>query len=121
LGGSDAEVCLNLANVLYAMGQISAAAERLWQAVKLDHEFVDAWNNRGSVLGELGQNDEAIKAFRSAVELKPDYAAAHYNLADALQTVGQLMDARHHWKEFLRFEPLGEWAAYGRRCLQVCG
>lgn len=50
-----------------------------------------------------------------------DYAAAHYNLADASQPTGQLIDARHHWKEFLRFEPVGEWAVYARRCLQVGG
>jgi len=87
--------------------------------VQVDHQFVEAWNDLGSVLGELGQTDEAIKAFRRAVELKPGNAAAHYNLADALQSVGQLMDARHHWKVFLRFDPLGEWAAYARRCLQV--
>jgi len=98
-----------------------AAAERLWQAVKLDHEFVEAWNNLGSELGELGQNDDANKAFHRAVELKRDYATAHCNLADALQMTGQLMDARHHWKEFLRFEPLDEWAAYARSCLQVGG
>jgi len=120
-GGADAEVCLNLSNVLYSMGQLAPAAERLWQAVELDHKFVEAWNNLGSVLCELDQNDEAIKAFRRAVELNPDYAAAHYNLADALQLTGQFMDARHHWKEFLRLEPLGEWAAYARRCLQVGG
>jgi len=76
---------------------------------------------RRSCSRELGQNDEAIKTFRRAVELNPDYAAAHYNLADALQLTGQFMDARHHWKEFLRLEPLGEWAANARRCLQVGG
>ena len=32
-----------------------------------------------------------------------------------------VFERQRGWKEFLRFEPLDEWAAYARSCLQVGG
>ncbi|MCI0683290.1 MAG: tetratricopeptide repeat protein [Gemmataceae bacterium] len=120
-GGPQADACFNLGNVLYNLGQLGQAAERYRQALELDHAFAAAWNNLGNVLAELGEHDEAIAAFEQALQTCPDYADAHYGLADTLQTVNRFLDARPHWKEYLRLEPMGEWAVYARRCLRVGG
>lgn len=115
LGGPDAKVCFNLGNVLYGLGQLGQAAERFRQAVELDHEHAGAWNNLGNALAELGQRDEAIAAFQQAVSVSPAYADARYNLADILEEAGRFSEARRHWKEYIRLEPVGEWAEYARR------
>ncbi len=117
LGGPDAKICFNLANVLYGQGHLGQAAERFRQTVELDHDHVAGWNNLGNVLLELGQLEAALKAFRRALEVQPSYPDAHYNLADALEQAERLSEARRHWKEYLKHEPMGEWADYARRRL----
>jgi DNA-binding transcriptional MerR regulator len=117
LGGPDAQVCFNLANVLYALGQYEGAAERFRQSVEINHGFAEAWNNLGTVLTELDQHDEAIAAYRKAIELNSDYALAHYNLADTLYDLSRQQESRHHWQAYLRLQSEGESADYARGCL----
>lgn len=115
--GGSALAAFNLGNVLYSSGQIGAAAERFRQAVEIDHGFVEGWNNLGNALLDLDEAVEAIAAFRQALSLDPDCADAHYNLAETLTVQGRPAEARNHWQAYLRLEPIGDWAAYARRCL----
>jgi len=117
LGGPDAKICFNLANVYYQQGRLGQAAERYRQTTELAHDRADAWNNLGNVLQELGQSEDAVAAYRRALEIHSTYADAHYNLADALEQLDQFSQARRHWKEYLKHEPMGEWADYARRRL----
>lgn len=121
IGGPDADVCFNLANVLHALGRKEQAAERYRQAVEIDREFVEAWNNLGNVLAELGQREEAVVAYRGAVELNPLYADAHYNLADLLDQLGRDTEARPHWQAYLRHDGRSEHAHYARARLYAGG
>jgi tetratricopeptide (TPR) repeat protein len=120
-GGPNPQLCFNLGNVLYALGQKGQAAERFRQAVELDGSFSEAWNNLGNVLAELRQCDDAVAAYRQALKLQPCYADAHYNLADALEQAGALAEARSHWKTYVRLEPMGPWARYARQRLARSG
>ncbi len=115
--GPEARLCFNLGNVLFALGQRSAAAERFRQAVDLDPGFTEAWNNLGNTLAELSRWHDAIAALRTAVRIQPHYADGHYNLADALEQCGQVQQARQQWQSFLRLQPSGRWADYARRRL----
>lgn len=112
-----AATAFNLGNVLYATGQVGGAAERFRQAVEIDHDFAEAWNNLGNALCDLGEYPDAIEAYRRAIAISPNYADAHYNLAEALSSMNRRQDARAHWLIYLKLEPIGEWAAYARRCL----
>ena len=78
--GPHPDVCFNLANVLYGLGQKQQAAERYHQALELDQQFAQAWNNLGNVLADLGQIEEALRAFRKAIHLDPQIASARRNL-----------------------------------------
>lgn len=117
VGGPNAVVSFNLANVLYALGQKEMAAERFRQAIEIDPQSAGAWNNLGVVLSELGQVAEAVRSFEKVLELDPHFADVHYNLADALEQLGHTTEAKPHWQLYLRNEPAGPWADYARKRL----
>jgi thioredoxin-like negative regulator of GroEL len=112
--GPDAEVCFNLANVLHGLGETQAAIERLHEAVTIDPQFSDAWNNLGNLLADKNCLDEALDAFLQAVMVEPDYADAHFGLAHVLEQVGRRDEARVHWHAYLQNKQSGEYAEYAR-------
>lgn len=112
--GPDAEVCFNLGNALFALGETEAAVERFRQAVEIDPGCAAAWSNLGSVLAELGECDEAIAALRKALRLDPGRSEAVYNLADILEDLGRGAEALTWWEAYLRFDEASEWAEYAR-------
>jgi predicted TPR repeat methyltransferase/DNA-binding transcriptional MerR regulator len=118
--GPDPVVCFNLANALYATGQMEAAAQRYRQVVELDPQYVEAWTNLGNVYAEQGEYPLAVEALRRAVDIGPQYADARYALADALTEIGAVDEARPHWEAYLRAEPGGEWADHARSQLREC-
>ena len=55
----------------------------LENALRVDKNHADAWNNKGSALGSLYRYEEAIPCFVKAVKIKRDFRDAHKNLANA--------------------------------------
>jgi tetratricopeptide (TPR) repeat protein len=117
IGAPNAQICINLGNVLYALGYREAAAERFCQAVELDARLAEAWNNLGNVLAELGRCHEAANAYEQALAANPTYAEAHYNFADLLSQTDRPDDAANHWRQYLQLESIGPWSDYARRQL----
>jgi Flp pilus assembly protein TadD len=116
-GGPEAQTCLNLGNVLRALGNKPQALERYSQAVEIDSAFVDAWNNLGTLLVELERPHDAIAAFHRALAADAEDFRAHYNLADTLDELGLNDQARAHWEAYLRYDPQSQWGAHARRRL----
>jgi tetratricopeptide (TPR) repeat protein len=115
--GPDAEVCFHLANVLYALQRLEEAAERFRQAVELEPEYPEAWNNLGNVLALVGRHADAIEAYERALELDPDWCDARYGLADVLEECGRTRDAALHWQMLLASKPDPDYARYARERL----
>lgn len=113
-GGPDAEICFELADVLYRMGQIEAARERYYMAIELDENFVEARVNLGCVLRELGQIDLAVAAFYGALAFHRDYADARYHLARIFDQLENMDRAAEHWRAFLEIAPDSPWAQQAR-------
>ena len=61
--GPSAEVCFQVAELLYRQGDLAGARERYYMAVELDEDYVEARANLGCVLAETGQSDLAVAAF----------------------------------------------------------
>lgn len=118
VGGPSGDLCFNLANVLFHLGNKAGALERYRQAVEINPQLAPAWNNLGNILAELEQFDDALNAYQEALRLDPGNADAHYNLADTLETLGHDAEARPHWIAYLGLEPSGQWADYARRRLE---
>ena len=113
-GGPRADVCFQLAELLYRLGDVAAARERYYMAIELDEDFVEARFSLGCVLAETGQPDLAIAAFEGALHFHPDYADAHYHLALALDESGRTDAARRHWRKFEELAPDSLWADEAR-------
>jgi len=112
--GPVADICFQLAELLYRLGDLGAARERYYMAIELDEEFVEARNNLGCVLLEEGQSELAAAAFQGALACHADYPDAHYHLARTLDDLDRPGEAEHHWQQFLRLAPNSPWADEAR-------
>jgi tetratricopeptide (TPR) repeat protein len=104
-----------LAELLYRIGDLSAARERYYMAIELDEDFVEARSNLGCVLAEHGDAALAEAAFRGALEFHPDYADAHYHLARLMDRAHRTSEAARHWQLFLNLAPASPWADEARQ------
>lgn len=116
-GGPNANVCFQLADVLYRLGDLGAARERLFMALEIDENLVEARANLGCILLELGERDLAIAAFEGTLTHHGDYPDAHFFLARALDEKGQHDEARPHWQRFLELAPASPWSEEARERL----
>jgi tetratricopeptide (TPR) repeat protein len=117
-GGAQAEVCFHLAELLYMLGDISAARERYFMAIELDENFVEARANLGCVLAETGELELAVAAFQGTLAHHRDYPDVHYHLARTLDELERSEEADSHWREFLKLAPDSPWADEARDRLQ---
>jgi tetratricopeptide (TPR) repeat protein len=108
--GPSAEICFQLAELLYRIGDLAAARERYFMAIELDEDYVEARANLGCVLAELAEPELAVSAFQGALQFHPDYPDAHYHLARTLDDLGRAEEAEQHWREFLELAPDSPWA-----------
>ncbi len=119
--GPQPEPCFLLAELLYRLGEGSAARERYYMAIELDENYVEARANLGCVLAEQGQRELAVAAFEGALRYHPDYADAHYHLARTLDELGRRNDAESHWRAFLDHAPGSPWADHAHARLDAAG
>ena len=112
--GLRAEVCFQLAELLYRTNDYTAARERYYMAIELDENYVEARANLGCVLIDTGELDLAIAALLGALKYHPDYPDAHYHLARTLDELGQTEKATDHWRAFLVLAPDSAWAQQAR-------
>ena len=104
-GGGNSQINFQLAEILYQLGDLSAARERYFSAIELDEHFVEARANLGYVLAELGREDLAAAAFRGALKLHPDYAEVRLHLGRLLKKQGQFDEAEEQFQLFKELMP----------------
>ena len=112
--GPKAEICFQVAELLYRQGDLGGARERYYMAIELDEDYVEARANLGCVLAETGQRELAVAAFEGALAYHPDYADAHYHLARTLDEMSHPERAEEHWRAFLAQTPDSPWAEEAR-------
>lgn len=72
--GPVPEICFQVAELLYRLGDRSGARERYYMTIELDEDYVEARANLGCVLAETGQLELAVAAFQGALAYHEDYA-----------------------------------------------
>jgi len=84
------------AGQLVARNQLSAAQEKLEQALRLAPRDTAAHHDIGVVHAKLGRTEVAIACFRRAIEIHPDSALAYANLGLAFFHAGKIEEAVNH-------------------------
>ena len=74
------------------------AYEDFTNAISIDRNYVDAYNNRGNALTGTGQYDKAIADYDQAIKSRPKFATSYYNR-------GLIMDYKGDWKESFKMYP----------------
>jgi len=119
VGGPNAEIDFLIAELLYRLGDVTAARERYYSALELDEDYVEARANLGCVLAETGQLDLAVAAFQGTLSRHGGYPDVHYHLARTLDELARTDLADEHWRDFLRLAPDSPWADEARDRLGI--
>jgi tetratricopeptide (TPR) repeat protein len=76
-----------------ATKQYESAIKRFTEAVDLNPNFPEAWNNLAYSLRLTGRYEEALKHYDRAIKLKPDFMQAHEYRARAYLALDRVKDA----------------------------
>jgi tetratricopeptide (TPR) repeat protein len=76
----NANVSLNRSLALFNQQRFGDAVEAAQQALTINPNLAEAYNNMSAAYTALGQWDNAIQAARRALDLKPDFQLARNNL-----------------------------------------
>ncbi len=90
---------------LVRQGQLDAAIQRYYRALRVDPDFAGAHNNLGSALARQGSVQEAKAHFEQAIGLAKDFAEPRSNLATLLASEGKFQEARDQLEQALAIVP----------------
>ena len=85
--------------------QFDAAIDSFKQALKINPENAEAYNNIGNVLHTKGDQEAAIGSYKKALKIKPDYAEAYSNMGNALNAKGDPDASISSYKQALKIKP----------------
>ena len=74
------------------------------QALLLQPELAEAYNNRGAEKSDLSRYEDAIVDYDQAIQLKPNYAEAYYNRGIAKGNLGRHEDAIVDYDQAIRLK-----------------
>ena len=87
-------------------GAYKEAIEDYGQAIALDSEFTQAYNNRGNVKSALGRYEEAIEDYDKAIALDPKYTNACNNRGNAKSALGDKKGAIEDYDQAIEINSL---------------
>jgi tetratricopeptide (TPR) repeat protein len=101
-----------LGSALQAQGRYQEAVQEFDNAIRLQPNFAEAFNNRGNALKELAElnrnaanYESVIASYEDAIRAKPEYPEAHFNLGNALKDLGRIDEAIESYKNAIRLNP----------------
>ncbi len=74
-------ILINRGGLYYFENQIDLALKDYSNAININPNCKEAYDNRGVLFSKLGNYDKAIFDLNNSIEIDPDYANAHYNIA----------------------------------------
>jgi hypothetical protein len=106
--GSTTQTAFDGGEYYYDLGEYQKAIEYYSEAIRLNPEYVVAYNNRGSAYYFLGQYERAIEDFDEAIRLNPEYVVAYINRGMAYYNLDQYLLAMVNYNEAIRLDSDGE-------------
>ena len=81
------------------------AIEYYTEAVNLNSQNTEAYNNRGTAYSEIGEFDNAIQDFNIAIALKPELAEVYNNRGNAYRDKGEFDNAIQNCNTAIALNP----------------
>ena len=75
------------------------------QAVQIEPDYAEAYNNLGYALLQAGKVEEAIRQLHEALRLHPNVAETHYIMGNALLQLGRAQEASEQYQQALGIKP----------------
>ncbi|MGD2114701.1 MAG: tetratricopeptide repeat protein [Acidobacteriota bacterium] len=104
----------NQAQVYSALGEHEEAIEKFDQALEMDPNYSEYYNERGSVYLSMGRYEEAVRDYQRAIETSPPYPEVWTNLGQCLRKMGRVEDAIQAYSRALDLDPEHFLARVGR-------
>lgn len=101
----EADALTRTADDLYSQNNLSQAAAKYREALKLNSRLFEAQYNLALTLSDLGKTDEAIAEYQKALRINPDDADTHYNLGNCYYQKANYREAVASYERSLRLNP----------------
>ena len=104
LFNKSAENFYILANVQKKLKKFDEAIVSFKEAIKLNPNFSEAYNNLGSTQKSLNKNEEAIFYYKKAIKLNRNNFEAYYNLTNLYFSLEYYKEAIDYFKNIINSE-----------------
>jgi tetratricopeptide (TPR) repeat protein len=104
----------NIAQVHAQLGPYEDAIDYFTQAMAMDPNYSEYYNDRGAVFMKMGRLDAAERDYLRAIELSPPYAEVWTNLGQCYRAMERMDDAVRAYSRALDLAPTATLAVVGR-------
>jgi tetratricopeptide (TPR) repeat protein len=104
----------NIAQVHAQVGPYEQAIAYFTQAMAIDPNYSEYYNDRGAVFFKMDRLDEAERDYLRAIELSPPYAEVWTNLGQCYRAMERMEDAVRAYSRALDLDPTTTLAIVGR-------
>ncbi len=112
--GISAEQHFEVGLELHQQGRFEEAIQDYDEAIRLDPQRIEAYNNRGRAYLNLDQAQKAIEDFDQVLRLDPQLAEAYYNRGLAHDRLGQNEKAKADFDQAIALDPELERSIVGK-------
>ncbi len=102
---TDSTAHKTLGDECFAQGKLAEAVASYEQALAIDPNYAEVYNNLGNVFREQGLPAEAERHLKQAILIKPALINAYYNLGSVLYMRGKLTEAIQIFNKTLEIKP----------------
>ena len=93
------------------LGKYQLAIDNFSRAIKINPDYLDAYNDRGIAYKNLGNYQLAIDDYTRAIQINPDYVKAYYNRGFVKMKLG-----RDYCSDYKKACELGACDNYNTYC-----
>lgn len=118
---AEAHELAKQAEKLFLSNQLESAVTAYNQALRLEPNLAEVWNNRGVVLTKLKRYQEAIASYEKAIQIRTDYPDAWSNRGVALGKLNYYQAAIFSYDRAIALKPdyLDAWNNRGQALMNL--
>ncbi|HML26388.1 MAG TPA: tetratricopeptide repeat protein, partial [Methanomethylovorans sp.] len=112
---------LNCGIGFYCAGSLEEASLEFDEALKIDSNYANAWNNKAFTLAEISNYADALENYCKALQLDPTLAQAWNGQGKALLQLGKYWDALEAFEKAteIKTSMIDAWEGKGEACIKV--